>query len=238
MPPESDLIQDTIPTEMTDAPPASTPPAPKEPAPSTPPPAASTPPEPVKNQPIYVGGKKFESQDEMMSYFAQLESEKLARQTTPPASSIPDPQPIEKELATLLYEDPAAYTKAVMEQTRRDMAREMSAEKQQVQAWESFYSKNPDLKEDKDIVQLMYSMNSAKLNNMHLDQAMDELAKASRLRLSKLRQIPQEGTPLNAGPAVTTGATGGPGAKQPITQKPMTMAEQMLEFHRKRRKQA
>lgn len=228
-PPEQELIQNDLPNEMSEG---STSQAPAAQEPTAPPTTSPTAPP----APIYVGGKKFENQDEMMSYFSTLEAERYNRQT-PAAPTIQDSQPIEKELATLLYEDPAAYTKAVMEQTRRDFAREQQAQQQQTQAWETFYSKNPDLRDDKDIVSLMYTQNASKLDKMHLDQAMDELAKSSRLRMSKIRQIPQgEGKPLSAGPAVTTGATGGPGTKPQVTQKPMTLAEQMLDFQRKRRK--
>lgn len=230
------LIQDTLPTEMTETAPAvtsATPPA-AQAAQATAQAAAPA----TVTAPVYVGGKKFDNQEQMLSYFSELEARTQAAQVAA-TPRIEDKDPIEKELSTLLYEDPAAYTKAVMEQAKRDAIREFNTKKEAENAWQTFYEKNPDLKDDKDIVELMYHRESPKLNKMHLDQAMDELAKASRLRLSKLRQIPAgEGKPLHNGPAVTAGATGGPAVQTPVTQKPMTMAEQLMELHRKRSKRA
>lgn len=208
--------------------------APKEVAPtqSEPPktaePAAVTPAQP---SPIYVGGKKFTNQDEMISYFSQIEAERQQRQPTPAAEINP-----EKALAELMYEDPAAYQRAILDQAENRAMSKINQQRSHEQAWEAFYKKYPDLNQDRDVVGLMYQNNAPKLDKMHLDQAMDELAKASRGRIAKFRQIPSEGKPLPSGPAVTTGSSGGPGIVPQVTQQSMTLVDQMAAMRAKRRK--
>lgn len=196
----------------------------------TPPPAADA---PAAMAPIYVGGKKFTTQEEMLSYFSELESRQQIQAQHVQTPTVKD---VEKELAELMFEDPAAYNRAILEQGTQRALAQIHQQNAQREAMETFYKKNPDLAEDRDIVSLTYSQNSHKLDKMHLDQAMDELATAARGRLAKLRQIPSGGRELPSGPAITTGATGGPGTRVQVAQEPLTFVEQIANLQRKRRK--
>jgi len=204
--------------------------APEAPAPVETP-AAPAAPAPVEPAPIYVGGKKFNNQDDMMAYFSQIEAERQARQPAPALTNDP-----EKALAELMYEDPSAYQRAILEQAEARVMGKIQTQNAQVQAWETFYKKYPDLNQDRDVVGLTYQNNASKLDKMHLDQAMDELAKSARGRIAKFRQIPSDGKALPSGPAVTTGSSGGPGIVPQVTQKPMTLIDQMMAMRSKRRK--
>jgi hypothetical protein len=180
-----------------------------------------------------VGGKKFETQDEMISYFSELEAKNYAQQQQVQQPVVRD---VEKELSELMFEDPAAYNRAMLEMAETRALEKIRKQEDERSVMDRFYSQNPDLKDDKDIVGLVYQQNAQKLGRMHLDQAMDELATAARGRLSKLRQIPSGGTQLPSGPAITTGSSGGPGVQPVVTQKTLTFVEQMEAIRQKRRK--
>jgi hypothetical protein len=172
--------------------------------------------------PIYVGGRKFNSSEELAEYTSELHDKIKPAIVEPEIPADPD-----KELSNLMFEDPALYTKIIQDRAEQRINQRLEVKSQQKEAWAEFYSSNSDLKDFKDIVQLEASKMTKQLDKLPLDQAMKELAKATRGRLAAIKGVPSGGVALPPGKVLSTGTSGGKGATITESYQPKNFVEQM-----------
>lgn len=193
-------------------------------APETPPASqeSTTPAQAANFNPIYVGGRKFTSAEELAEYTSELHDKIKPVMPAPEIPSDPD-----KELSNLMFEDPVTYTKVIQDRAEARIQSKIRAEAEQKEAWDSFYSANSDLKEFKDLVQLEAGKMTKQLSKLPLEQAMKELAKATRGRLAAIKGSPSGGEALPGGKVLSTGTSGGKGVTVTTPYQPKNFVEQM-----------
>lgn len=197
---------------------------------TTTPPAGS----PAAPTPIFIGGRRFNSPEELAEYTSQLE---MSRAQNAPQAPIVPPAEDEKQIADLFYEDPAAAIKIMEERAEARVMQKLDSRDARRSALQSFYDKNPDLKGLEDVVELTRVRIQDKLNRIPLEQAMKELADATRGRLSDIRGRPRDGKEVPPGPARMASSSNGPGAMgapAPVVSK--SFVQQMAELRKKRSK--
>ncbi len=121
----------------------------------------------------------------------------LLRRSIPPAApkaeAAPKPEP-EPDWETELFQDPAGtlkkfgdrVAKNVETKLRGDYDREKGTER----FWNGFFEANPDLKNDRDIVEMTLSKNLPQMANMPVSDAMEKLADLTRQRIMKYSKPP------------------------------------------------
>jgi hypothetical protein len=224
----------TSPTEMTGHPaeapapqgaPAS---APAE-APAAPAPAAAS------FTPVYVGARKFESAEELASYTAELENQRIVQsaQVQAPMAPVVDR---DKELADLMFQDPTTAIKVLKQEVKQEFDRETAAKDNSARAWASFYQQFPDLKGLEDMVDAQTAKMADRIRKLPLEQAMKELGTAVRGRLASIKGTPSGGVPLSSGPAITAGSSGNPGTPVAVPRQTMSFVEQMASLQKRGKK--
>lgn len=152
--------------------------------------------------PIYLGGKKFNSVEELAEYTQQLEiSKQTQQQTYVPA------QTSEKPLSELLFEDPE---KALQLHEQRVIQKLKAQEEQKAREqgfWSSFYSENKDLSEHQDVVQFAMNKHWDELSKLHPDQAQKKIADYTRKTILKFKGGQETTKELPTGTAKTGPST-------------------------------
>lgn len=110
------------------------------------------------------------------------------RRAQPPAE--PKPQgntPPETDWDNLLFTKPKDAVAQIKKEAKEEVQREMRAEYQKDQGtrkfWADFYTANPDLKEDGDLVELVLAGQMSQLANIPVNQAIKKLGDLTRERI-------------------------------------------------------
>lgn len=167
-------------------------------------------------QPIYIGGKRFDSSDQLAEYTSKLEanaqSYQMQQNYIQKTNEVADP---DKDIADLMFEDPKTAIRLIKEQAKEEVINQIGAQKTQEQVWERFYAENSDLKGMEDLVDICRGRIQGKLSQLPLDVAMKELADNARSRIATIRQTPHGGKELPSGQAFVASSNGAP--SQPVT---------------------
>jgi hypothetical protein len=157
-----------------------------------------------------VGDREFRTQEEAIAYadgFVQSQS-RVAQTMTPVATPQPAAQP--KKLGTMLFEDPDATLDELERRILGKVNAQQGAVAQTKNFWDDFYLKHPDLKGSELLVDavLAKEQSSGNFNTLSIQQAAPILAARARQEVSKIRNVPSGGQPLQSNPAVVAGSNG------------------------------
>lgn len=147
---------------------------------------------------IYLGGKKFNSVEELAKYTESLELERATSQRSPAPEQ---PATQQKKVSDLLFEDPEKALLLHEQQIIERMRAEEHSRNSEKQWWDSFYSKNKDLSEDQDVVQFTVNNHWNELKSMHPEQAAEKLADYTRKTLVRFRKTEGKKEELPSGQA-------------------------------------
>lgn len=184
-----------------------------------------------QSEPIYLGGKKFSSVEELAQYTEQLETErsiaaaKASNQVAPP-----------KKVSDLIFEDPEKALELHEQQIIQKLRAEEQAKQSEKQWWDGFYTKNKDLSEDQDLVAFTLNKHWDELRTLHPDQASDKLADYTRKTAVRFRKTAGEKQELPSGQAkVGPGTTYNSPKVQESKPAPVDFVTQMKKIQSKRK---
>lgn len=93
----------------------------------------------------------------------------------------------EPEWGKALFEDPentiAALRKSIREEITKDLRTDYQTDQNQRQFWNGFFERHPDLRPDRDLVEVTMHANMDKLGNLAVEEASDKLAELTRERI-------------------------------------------------------
>lgn len=148
--------------------------APKEEAPQE-----QTKPDVKDSAPIYLGGKKFNSVEELAQYTSNLEKERYATQVVNHVAA-PVTGQAEKPLSELIFEDPeralAIHERKVIEKLKAEETQKANEQR----FWNDFYKENKDLSDDTEMVQFVMNKHWGEISQMHPEQASKKIAEYTR----------------------------------------------------------
>lgn len=131
--------------------------------------------------PIYLGGKKFNSVEELAEYTQQLEASK---QQVPAYQ----PQPAaEKPLSELLFEDPEKALQLHEQRVIQKLKAQEEQKTREAQFWDSFYRENKDLADQQDVVTFAMNKHWDELAKLHPDQAQKKVAEYARKTILRFK---------------------------------------------------
>lgn len=184
----------------------------------------------AQETPIYLGGKKFGSVDELAAYASQLEKERAtqAPQQTQTAQG--------KRPSELIFEDPEKALELHEQQIVQKLRAQEEARNQEKAWWDQFYSANKDLSEDRDVVQFSMEKNWGELKSMNPEQASKKLADYTRQTLSRFRKTTGQKQELPSGQAKAAPSNGYTGTKVEETKAaPVDFVTQLKKIQSKRK---
>lgn len=121
------------------------------------------------------------------------ENQRLQQMIPPNDRRQEHPQPSQKkqedepDWERLLFENPNEALRLHGERVREQVRSELQTEYQRDQGtqrfWTDFYKKNPDLEEDRDLVELTLNSNLSNLANLPVAEAIEQLADLTRQRI-------------------------------------------------------
>lgn len=152
--------------------------------------------------PIYLGGKKFNSVEELADYTAKLEATKYQQQVAPVAAPVSH-QGADKPLSELIFEDPERALKIHEERVIQKLKAEEQARKTEQDFWAGFYKKNKDLESESDLVQFVVQKHMPELAHLHHEQAAEKIAEYSRKTILRFKGQQETNKALPAGAART-----------------------------------
>jgi hypothetical protein len=163
-----------------------------DPAPDDAPPPRPEPDEEPEDEPEPEG----EPETEVAQLKAQLaaiqekhdrEIAELRRATPPVERKEKKDEPPETDWDNLLFTKPKDAVAQIKKEAKEEVQREMRAEYQKDQGtrkfWADFYTSNPDLKQDDDLVQLVLAGSMSELANIPVTQAIKKLGDLTRERI-------------------------------------------------------
>jgi hypothetical protein len=161
----------------------------------------------------------------------------LIRQA-PPREPEPDEDEDETDWDTIIFSNPKEAVRMIKEQTRKEVSRELRGEYQKDQGekefWADFNKSHPDLKEDRDLVEIELSKNMKKLDDMPVKKAMDELADLTRKRIMRY----SGGKARTKSRAIAEGAGAPSARKAPQEKKRATTLSDVLRARAETRRKA
>jgi hypothetical protein len=137
----------------------------------------------AEQAPIYLGGKKFNSVEELAEYTQQLEASKF----TQPVHHVQQQTTTEKPLSELLFEDPEKALQVHEQRVIQKLKAEEDQRNNERKFWVSFYNENKDLHEYQDIVQFAMNKHWDELSKLHPDQAQKKIADYTRKTILKFK---------------------------------------------------
>jgi hypothetical protein len=152
--------------------------------------------------PIYLGGKKFNSVEELADYTAKLEATKY-QQAQPMAAPVSQASNTDKPLSELIFEDPEKALQIHEQRVIQKLKAEETARKNEQAFWTDFYNKNKDLESENDLVQFVVQKHMSELAHLHPDQAAEKIADYSRKTVVRFRGAQETTKPLPSGAART-----------------------------------
>jgi hypothetical protein len=136
----------------------------------------------TEQAPIYLGGKKFNSVEELAEYTQQLEATKY---TAP----VQQQQPVatEKPLSELLFEDPEKALQVHEQRVIQKLKAQEEQKNRETQFWSTFYSENKDLSDHQDVVNFAMNKHWDELSRLHPEQAQKKIADYTRKTILKFK---------------------------------------------------
>jgi hypothetical protein len=175
------------------------------------------------------GNKTFKTNEELADFIADLDKkaaknqgyqEAIAQLSAKPAvSEVAESKKEEptgliidgKDIGELIWENPGEalrmVTNQAVAQARQVIGAEQVTQKQVDALWENFYSKNRDLDDVREQVDLVLARNQKELYAMPPTEAMDKLATLTRGELNRIRDKFKETEVLGNSPAITAAPT-------------------------------
>lgn len=132
-----------------------------------------------------------EEEDPRDAEIAALKSEmeSLKRQIPPAQPATEDEEEDDSDLEELIFQDPKQALRIHGERIASRVKKELQREYQQDQGtqkfWNDFFEQYPDLKDDRDLVEATLSGNLSRLADMPVQDAIKELGRLTRQRISR-----------------------------------------------------
>jgi hypothetical protein len=214
--------------------------------------------DPEPEAPVFKwGNREFKTQEELAEFIAELDKKasknegyeeaiaKLSAQQQQPAEE-PKEEPKDEGLVIdgvrageQIWEDPdaalSAVKKAAIEEAKQQF-RDEQAQQQAVDAfWGDFYSKNQDLSDMRDHVDMILTKHQKELYALPASEAGERLATLTRGEMKRIREKFSETENLGNSPAVVADPTPAPGAA-PVaaeTIKDVAFIDQVRQFQSK-----
>jgi hypothetical protein len=119
------------------------------------------------------------------------------RRANPPPREAAAPPPEDDNLEQLLFTEPKKAVQKIREQVSREieqtLTRKYTQDQNNQKFWNSFDEKFPDLKGDRDLVEMTMNANLANLANIPVEDAMEKLAELTRTRISRYTKSRPQG---------------------------------------------
>lgn len=148
--------------------------------------------------PIYLGGKKFNSVEELAEYTQQLEASKY---TQPTQAYQPQPASTEKPLSELIFEDPEKALQLHEQRVIQKLKAEEDQKSRERNFWDSFYKENKDLSDQQEVVQFAMNKHWDELSRLHPEQAQKKIADYTRKTILKFKGTSETTKELPSGVA-------------------------------------
>jgi hypothetical protein len=122
-------------------------------------------------------------------------SEELAnlRRQAPPPRDVPPPE----DLGALLFSEPRKAIQKIREEVGQEIEQKLTRKYQQDQNnlrfWKTFDDQFPDLKNDRDLVELTMNANLSELANIPVEDAMERIAELTRDRIQRYTKSRPQG---------------------------------------------
>jgi hypothetical protein len=111
------------------------------------------------------------------------------RRQNPPPREAPTPSTSSEELSQLLFNDPKAAIAKIREEVGQEietkLTRKYTSDQNTQKFWNAFDDKFPDLKGDRDLVEMTMNANLSTLANIPVEDAMDRIAELTRNRIAR-----------------------------------------------------
>lgn len=210
-----------------------------------------------EKKPLYQGmAGAIESQEELTAYTKNLEEmlvlekaksmdkkvepQPFAQTVASPIPQMDEEEKITKEINDVWYSDPAKALELIDRRNELKLNKNRAKEEYIKNFWDEFYTKNPDLKDSANTVQLVLTAKKAIVDTMQTKEEVEKfLSTESRKIIEPIKNkyVAKE-TPLESRTAVSFGASGEPVRTPPMpdVSQPKTLADQVLQLSRARRK--
>src|SRR5262245_50635158 len=123
-----------------------------------------------------------------------LENASGRRQAPPPREATP---PEEDDVAQLLFNDPKAAVAKIRQQVGQEiegrLTQRYTQDQNNIKFWAAFDEAYPDLKGDRDLVELTMNANLSTLANIPVEDAMEKIAELTRGRISRYTKSRPQG---------------------------------------------
>jgi seryl-tRNA synthetase len=122
-------------------------------------------------------------------------AEELAnlRRQSPPPRDVPPPE----DLGQLLFNEPNKALKRIREEVGQEIEQKLTRRYQQdqnnIRFWNTFDEQFPDLKNDRDLVELTMNANLSELANIPVESAMERIAELTRDRIQRYTKSRPQG---------------------------------------------
>lgn len=132
----------------------------------------------------------------------------LRRASPPPREAAPQQTP-NADLGALLFTEPEKAIERIRQEVKAeietDLTRKYNQDQNTQKFWSAFDQKYPDLKSDRDLVEMTMNGNLATLANIPVEDAMEKLAELTRNRISRYtKSRPQGRRPFAEGASPPT----------------------------------
>jgi len=118
----------------------------------------------------------------------------VRRQAPPPRETTP---PEEDDVAQLLFNDPKAAVAKIRQQVGQEiegrLTQRYTQDQNNIKFWAAFDEAYPDLKGDRDLVELTMNANLSTLANIPVEDAMEKIAELTRGRISRYTKSRPQG---------------------------------------------
>jgi len=189
-----------------------------------------TPPaQPKVEQPIYLGGKVFNSVAELAAYTNDLQTKVTLSEKpkTIDQGNVPD-------ASDMIFTDPKTYTQVVKEDAVNEAIAIIDKREAVRNLWNGFYENHKDLAEHKDLVEFQYNKLKKSYGDLPADQALVKVGSEVRAMLNRVRGSYQGGKELPTEPAIVAGVSNQVAPTQaPVKQVNETFISQVRQFQRR-----
>jgi hypothetical protein len=121
----------------------------------------------------------------------------LRRASPPPREAPQPPQQDDEPIEQLLFTEPKKAVAKLRAEVKREIEQDLTQKYTQDQNtqkfWTAFDQKYPDLKADRDLVEMTLNGNLATLANIPVEDAMEKLAELTRTRISRYTKSRPQG---------------------------------------------
>lgn len=184
---------------------------------------------------IFLGTRKFNSQDELLQYTRDLQAQVSVvdqlKGVLSPQVKAADPN---EELADLMYSNPRRYTEIIEERSANRALQQFQASQQAQKIRSDFFTEYNDLSNHSELVDMYYTSMQKELAQLSQKDATSRLANAVRAKLANIRgNQPATETLPNGSPRVVGQGSGVPA---PLTPGPRQSMADQLKAHQKRGK--